>query len=175
MLLVEVNEATNISKNCEYSMHSIKQRLTDISTQFQDSDQSIKSNFNERLTSMNQRINDELKKDIQSIYTKLSVMSTNQRAIETEHKNLFNNFVENPLLKKYVSRVIEDGKLDSERDSTMTTKSIQDMEATVRNSVNYCQELTAKMEDLFSSTLNVDVFQQKMQSLERKIEDLKPK
>ena len=173
VLMKEVNESTNLSKNCEYSMHSIKQRLTDISTQFQDNDQSIKQNFNERLSSMNQRINDEVKKDIQSIYSKLNVMDSNQRVIETEHQNLFKNFIENPMLKKYVSKIAVEVEAEAQKDSNMTVKSMHELEQTVRNSVNYCQELTGKMEDLFSNTVNVDVFQQKMQGLQQKIDNWK--
>ena len=174
-LLQQVNAAANTSKNCEYAVHSIKQRLNDISAQFQDNDNALKSNFNERLSSLAAKLgaNGEVPKLCESLLSKLNVLESEQRAMQSEHRELVARLLDNPLFAKFVAKMVAELNAKTERDAADHTRSVREMEQTVRNSVNYCQELTEKMEHLFSNTVNVDVFQQKMQSLQRNIDDVK--
>lgn len=174
MMVQEINETANIGKKCQYSINSVQQRLRDLSTQFQDDDNSIKANFNDRISTINKTLNEDVNKNIQSIYTKINAIEYNQRMIETEHSKLINTVIDNPLLKKYVVKICNDENATKKSDQASTiiaepSQKIQEMEKMMRNSVIYCQELTEKMENLFSNTVNVDTFQQKLRGLEKQI------
>ena len=159
----KLTDISDISALFKQNNNKINDTLSTINNQIQ----SIQLNMNKQsnLTEFNnieQLIHNPL---MDNLIKQVCKDMITQNESNTNNK-LITDLINNKLLNEYIKNMIQENKnVNTESDFNKFIK----MKHEIESSVSFCQEQTEKMQKLFANTVNIELFQEKIQSIENKI------